>query len=476
MMSMDSKVYSIIAFLFYFTGAILAIFALWRSRTPQGAAAWVIWLISFPFVAIPFFIVFGRNKFYKYVGKRKRLDRNAEVAVDSIESLFKKQIKLVDRYKNFEAVLSKMNQMGFMPSNEVTLLVDAEQTYAAILDAISQAKEYILFQFYIFQEDEIGKKFKDALCAKAKEGVRVYFMYDYIGSPRLSRKFLKEMTESGIKTSIFKSTKYWKSNFQINFRNHRKLVVTDGEFAFVGGHNIGNEYLGKSSFGKWRDTHLSVKGPAAAASQISFVKDWYWVNEKLPNVKWDAKHLDDKGVPVCFLHTGPADEIEACQLAHVALVASSQKKLLISTPYFVPSETFINALTLAALRGVEIKILLPYKNDNILVKAAEKLYIAQLLPLGVKFYKYKDGFNHQKIMISDTDTTLIGSANLDSRSFFINFEISAVVSDSVLAEQAEKMFEEDLSKSFIYNNLDLSKRNLAEKIFSRAANLFSPML
>lgn len=476
MVIMDLSFYSVVAFLFYVAGAVLAVFALWRSRTPQGAAAWVIWLISFPFIAIPFFIVFGRNKFYKYVGKRKRLDRHAEEAVASIEDLYKKQVKLDGPYTNFEAIMTKMNHFGFLPSNEVDLLIDGEEAYGAIFKAIAEAKEYILFQFYIFQEDDTGRRFKDALIARAKEGVRVYFMYDYIGSPRLSRNFLKEMADAGVKTSIFKSTKYWKSNFQINFRNHRKLVIVDGELAFTGGFNIGNEYLGKSFLGQWRDTHISIKGPAAAASQISFVKDWYWVNEKLPNVKWDAQHLDDKGVPACVIHTGPADEIEACELTHVSLVESSKKKLYISTPYFVPSETFMNALTLAALRGVDIKIVLPFENDNILVKAAEKLYIAKLLPLGVHFYKYKEGFNHQKVMLIDDHTTMIGSVNLDSRSFFINFEITAIVSDSVLAEKTEKMFIKDISKSFSYTSTDMAKRNLAEKIFSRAANLVSPML
>lgn len=473
---MDTVSYYVVFTTFYSLGFVLTVLALWRSRTPQGATAWIIGLISFPFVAIPLFLVFGRNKFNTYVSRRKLLDKYAEDAVFIKEKSDTHNAKMPDEFKDLEAIIKQTHDSKFLKNNDVEILINGQDTYDKMFEAIENAKEYILFQFYIIQNDKTGRRFKDLLIKKAKQGVKVYFLYDSIGS-WLTNRFIKSMEKAGVEVCPFKSKKLlWTNKFQINFRNHRKLIVIDGHSAFIGGFNIGNEYLGKSKLGFWRDTHLLIQGPAATFSQVSFVKDWYWANQEIPKLNWSNEYTSKTDKNICVLHTGPADKFDICQLTHIALVNMCKDRLIITTPYFVPSESFLNALTMAALKGRDITIILPSKNDNRVVQAAEKVYIERLIAVGVKFYKYKNGFMHQKVMLIDDHTSVIGSANLDSRSFFINFEIFAIMNDKNISKEVEDMLMEDLKSCDRYDSTDLKKRYLVEKVLSRAANLFSPML
>lgn len=390
---------TIFAILFYSLGFILSVYALWRSRTPQGATAWIIGLLSFPFVAVPAFIIFGRNKFYSYVKKRKKRDKVTEEILEFIDLSKNLHADLPNHYSELRSVIAASQQIDFTNNNKAELLINGKETYQSILEAIDKAKKYILFQFYIFNEDSTGEKFKEALIKKSKEGVKVFFLYDAIGS-RLSNYFISELSEAGIKSYPFKSNKNWNTRLQINFRNHRKIVVVDGQIAFVGGLNIGDEYVGLSEIGYWRDTHIKIQGAAALSAQMSFIKDWYWVSEKLLDLDWTVeKYVENH--KVCILTTGPADDKEICQLAHIALINMARKKIILTSPYFVPTESFFNSIVMAAIRGVEIHILLPLKNDNILVRAADKIYVEKLLSYGVKFYQYKKGFTHQKVIAID---------------------------------------------------------------------------
>lgn len=472
---MDTFVYYTFFAVFYFLGVILSILALWRARTPQGATAWIIGLISFPFITIPLFLIFGRNKFFTYVNRRKILDRHSEEVGINIDDFSALKSELPSLYSELESVIEKSRQLKFISGNEVEILID-ENTIVKMLEIIKSAQHYILFQFYIFNDDVTGNQFIEELIKRSNAGVKVYFLFDGVGS-RLSRRSIRKMKDAGIKVSAFKNNRSWGNRFQINFRNHRKLVVIDGHIAFIGGCNIADKFVKKQAFGPWRDTHLLIQGPSAAISQISFLKDWYWVNQNIIALNWTPQQISkDADKKVCVLHTGPADDIETCQLSHIALVNMCKKRLLISTPYFVPSKSFVNALILAAIRGCEIKIILPLINDNILVKAAEKVHIEKLIGFGIQFYFYPKVYFHQKAMLIDDHTSVLGSTNLDSRSFFINFEINAIVADHDFAKKVEDMLINDIDRSTKYDLKDLQKRRLPEKIVSRAANLLSPIL
>ncbi len=471
---MEISTLSLIWIATYFLGFLFAILALWRARTAQGATAWVVALIGFPVISIPLFLIFGRNKFYGYVRNRKNLENEALRQTTEIRKFFNEQKSLTSVLKELTVLASKANQPGFTTSNELELLVNAEATYKSMFEAIEKAKEYILFQFYIYREDDIGNKFKQALIKKVAQGVKVYFLYDGIGS-RISKSFTREMQKAGVKIFGFESTKKWPSQWQINFRNHRKIVVVDGHEAFIGGINVGDEYLGKSDFGPWRDTHVKICGPAAAAAQISFIKDWYWVTGKALKLTW-VDPTPGHGADVLVLHTGPSDEGDVCSLAHLAIVTSAKKRIWISNPYFIPPDSLSDALALAALRGVDIRIIIPSYGDNLLVQYASYPHVEKLLRVGVKFMKYTAGFPHQKVMLIDDDIGVVGSTNFDARSFFINFEIMAISDDANFIKNIEDMLKNDFLQSkdltiHFFDNLPRWKQ-----LATRAARLFAPML
>lgn len=471
--SLDLSYFTMASVIAYSLGGVCAVYALWRSRTTQGATAWVVALLGFPFVMVPLFLVFGRNRFYGYVKKRKDLDEAAHSELRDILDFDKEQVDPPAQICELQKIANLSRQPGFTDANTIELLIDGKATYASMHEAIRKARKYILFQFYIIRDDESGQVFKDLLITKAREGVKIYFLFDGVGTS-LHRKFLKDLRDAGVLVSKFNSTKYYR--VQINFRNHRKNLVIDGTTAFIGGLNIGDDYLGKDpKVGAWRDTHSKICGPAALSAQIAFVKDWLWAEEKFLDLDWEPTRFEN-GAKVMIQHTGPADKTESALLAHVTLVNSAKTRCWIANPYVVPPEALSDALALAALRGVDVRILVPSKNDNILVQFASEVGIEKLLPIGVKFYKYLPGFLHQKVILIDDTAAVVGSTNLDSRSLFVNFEIGAVTDDANFLTSVEAMLQNDFRNSKEVCKEDLEARSLVHQVFARAVTLLSPVL
>ena len=263
---------------------------------------------------------------------------------------------------------------------------------------------------------------------------------------------------------------------QVNFCNHRKILVVDGHTAYVGGHNVGNEYLGLDpELSPWRDTHAEVCGPAALAVQLAFLEDWYWATERLPVLDWSVP-LDPPGkVPVLVLPSGPADENETCSLFFLHAINSAQKRLWITSPYFVPDEAVVAALQLAAMRGVDVRIMLPAKADNRLVHLASFAYIPETRRVGIRLFRYRAGFLHQKVMLMD-DVGTIGTANLDNRSFRLNFEIALVFADTGFAAEIADMLERDFARCDEIGKTDVSHLPLLTRIGASMARLLAPVL
>ncbi len=454
----------------YLLGFMFAIFALWRSRTPQGTAAWVVGLISFPFVAIPAFLVFGRNRFTKYTRKRRQIDKKVNEVDHHLQKTYNLETNFNLKLQSFKSIAQSVRQPAFTHKNKIELLINGAQTYKAMLEQIERAENYILFQFYIFSDDTTGRLFQDRLIKKASQGVKVYFLYDGIGT-RLSRKFIKKMTDAGVHAVAFKSGKLLDSKIQINFRNHRKIIIVDGKVCFTGGINIGEDYLKVT----WRDTHVMIAGPSVQATQLSFLKDWNWANDELLNLNWQPFEQESSS-EVMVLHTGPADESEAALLLHINLINQAKTEVWISNPYFVPPEGLVNALALAAQRGVDVRIIIPAKSDNKIVDLAAKVYVEKLLLYGVKFFKFMKGFPHQKVMLIDSAFGMVGSTNFDSRSFFINFEIQTVSTDALFVSQIQNMLIQDFISCEEVLIKFFDKQSVFKQLLSRAANLVSPML
>jgi cardiolipin synthase len=344
-----------------------------------------------------------------------------------------------------------------------------------MLRAIAAAEDYILLQSYIVHADRIGNTFRQTLIDRAKVGVRVYLLYDSIGSNRLSRKYIRSLCASGVRVEKFISTRGWRSRFQLNFRNHRKILIVDGKQAFIGGLNIGDEYLGKHPpLSPWRDTAIAVRGAAVQMLQTVFLSDWYWVTRHLPPTNWQVE--PGGAETVCVFPTSPADKFPACQMAFVSAIDRAVERLWIASPYFVPDDATITALKSAALRGVDVRIILPNRPDRLLVYLCAFSYYTEILAAGVKMYRYVPGFMHQKIILIDRCLGGVGTVNLDNRSFFLNFEVTVWLTATATLDRLEDMLTADLAIARRVDIAEYETKSLGFKLGARIARLLTPVL
>jgi cardiolipin synthase len=353
--------------------------------------------------------------------------------------------------------------------------VDGDATFASILSGIDAATDYILFQFYIVHDDEIGREVKTHLMDKAREGVRVYFLYDEVGSHDLPRSYLDDLRTAGVEVSAFNTRQGRRNRFQINFRNHRKVVVVDGRVSWVGGHNVGDEYLGRDpEFGHWRDTHVRIEGPAALEVQFSFVEDWYWATGTIPELDWVPTASEDN-TTVLILPSGPADDLETAGLMYTHAINTAQERVWIASPYFIPDESVMAALHLAGLRGVDVRILIPDKADHLGVYLGAFTFVGPAAKTGARFYRYTEGFLHQKVMVVDDVAATIGTANFDNRSFRLNFEITAVIADSAFVEEVAAMLEADMENATPMPADALEQKPFWFRLAAKTAALTAPV-
>ena len=269
-------------------GILTAVHAVMNARTSQGAIAWAISLVTFPWLALILYAIFGRNKFKGYVLLRSSKNLDIQHYIDNIRAEAAAKNLIRQDLSESQIALTRLADMTITRCNKSRLLIDGHETFRSIFEGIESAEQYILVQFFIIKDDTVGRELQSKLIQKAKENVKVYFLYDEIGSHKLPQIYLRDMQVAGIVTSAFHTTKGKTNRFQLNFRNHRKIVVVDGNIAYVGGHNVGDEYLGKHpKFGPWRDTHVKMRGPVVQAIQFCFVEDWYWATKGIPELNWE---------------------------------------------------------------------------------------------------------------------------------------------------------------------------------------------
>jgi cardiolipin synthase len=457
----------------YSSGIIAAIDAIWHGRTSQGTLAWVLALAVIPFIALPLYLLFGSRKFHGYTKARKASKRAIKQLEKHQAQFYQDHIKAA-RTQDISPTFRPLEALARLPlsdNNQVQLLINGEQTFAHIFQALDYAKQSILIQFYRIQDDQLGKRLQKMLLEKAKQGVEIYLLYDEIGSSGLNQKYIKTLRKSGIHCSRFNPLQI-RHRMQVNFRNHRKLIIIDGETCFIGGHNIGDEYLSLNpKVGPWRDTHVQIDGPATLAAQLSFLEDWYWATNKLPILPW-RPYNSKKSAKVLIIPGGPADSVETISLSFTHLIAQAQTRLWIATPYFIPDLNVMSALKLAALKGIDIRILLPLKTDNYLVSLATHNYVTELSQHGIQFFQYQAGFMHQKVMLIDQHLSFIGSANLDNRSLRINFELNALIESKETADQVESMLNNDFLQSIPHPLI----HGKLHTLLTKAARLLSPIL
>jgi cardiolipin synthase A/B len=472
------SIFSILTLIVHSLGIIAAAHGVMVVRSSRGAIAWGISLITFPWLALPLYLILGKNEFQAYAQALQTAYREHDRLVSQVYStILEFKAELPHKFDSLEKLTEVVTPLPFTTGNKVELLIDGQQTYQAMLQAIAGAKDYILLQSYIINDDRAGKEFKQALITKAQQGVRISLLYDKIGSHKLSRKYLKSLRHYGIKVNGFGSTRRKGNRFRINFRNHRKILIVDGKVAFMGGLNIGDEYLGEvPQFGSWRDTHLQIRGAAVECLQSVFLGDWYWVTREVPQVCWQVQKSPESNQTVLILPTGPADRLQNCNLFFLNLIERSQNRIWIASPYFVPNSSILNALSLAALRGVDVRIILPNHPDHLTVYLCSFAYYSELQSVGIKLYRYRSGFMHQKVILVDRDVAGVGTVNLDNRSFFLNFEVMTFSLDGQFIQDVETMLQQDLSVSRTINLNSYQKKPFWFKLAARVSRLLAPIL
>ena len=458
-------------------GLLTSIHALMKVRTSQGTIAWIVSLNTLPLAAVPAYWVFGRSRFQGYVIERRARDQWTTEEAQRIAARLDSLVPDFARAPGAALAGQRLARLPYLGGNRVELLIDGDATFESVFAGIDAAREYVLVQFYIVRDDELGRELARRLIAKAKEGVAVRFLYDEIGSGDLDDDYLGPLRDAGVEVAPFGTTQGRGNRFQINFRNHRKIVVADGQVGWVGGHNVGDEYLGRDpEVGAWRDTHLRIDGPAAVGLQLAFLEDWNWATGELlfERLSWELEPRGESAALI--LPSGPADRLETASLMFQQAIHSARQRVWIASPYFVPDDGVVSQLHLAALRGVDVKLLIPARSDNVIVDAAAETFLGALIESGIAVYRYRDGFLHSKHFLVDDLVTAVGTANLDNRSLRLNFEVTAVVGDAVLNGQAASMFEQDLAHSYRVTSEDLASRSFGRRLFSRAALLLSPVL
>lgn len=462
-------------------------------KRPAKTIAWLSILFIFPIIGFVMYYFIAREysrrkKVHSQGGDRKKIQHQRplqEVMAErqmNEESFLPNEPRLRDWLRHVPEAPITMH-------NRVEVLTNAANTYEAMLQAIDKARSYIHFEFYTIRDDGIGVRFQEALIRKAKDGVKIRVIYDGMGSHALSKAYIHELKQAGISVEPFLKPLIAFFEKRLNYRNHRKIVVVDGVVGFVGGINIGDEYLGADpKLGFWRDTHLMLYGDAVHDLQRTFLTDWFFVSgEKLAEYSLSPVHsktelkmetdaeTETLASPVQIISSGPDARWDAIQEMYFAGLIAAKERIWMTTPYFIPDPSIVMALKSAAISGVDVRIILPYIADSRIVQYASLSYLQELLQAGVRFFLYQKGFVHAKIIIVDQIMATVGTANVDMRSFFSNFELNAVMFDSKVIERLESDFHMDLQECMEVKLPEFERRPRSEKRREAIARLLSPL-
>ncbi|PTN08353.1 cardiolipin synthase [Mangrovibacterium marinum] len=470
--------------LYLLTVIFIAILIVLENRSPLKTISWVLVLVLLPFAGIVFYLFFGQE--YR---KKKMFSRKGLKGLERLRKMIQDQlVSMPQALGSFPPeVLAKKHLMSLMLSNsnalltsdnELTVLKNGAQTFPAIFQALETARHHIHIEFYIIENDILGNQLRDLLIRKAKEGVEVRLIYDDVGSWALPRKYIGSLKQAGVKIDCFMKVRFPHLTSRVNYRNHRKIVVVDGHTAFVGGLNVADRYLnGTPQMGIWRDTHLMVRGGGASMLQVIFMADWYFVSKEiLQGEQYFRPVVQGSGKLVQMVASGPDSDWESIGQAYFAAIASAQKRVYINTPYLIPTPEIMNALKVAAMGGIDVRILVPRQSDALTPKWSTRSFIAELLETGVRIYFYEAGFLHSKLILVDGVFASVGTANFDFRSLETNFEVNAMIYDPETTAELEAQFMDDLKQSREVIAGEWEQRPRLEKAKESFARLLSPML
>lgn len=452
-----------------------------------SAVAWCLVILLVPYLGALLFVLFGYQHVHRPLKRKRRHKKNYQRMVTGPE-----QQNVAAPFEPGESLAGGMQRLadrvGASPltlGNEVVFFNDGVLAFEAMLEAIQSARHHIHLEFFIFHPDELGKEVLGILTAKAKSGIEVRLLYDAMGSHHLPQRLVKPLRAVGGKVSEFLPINPLRRRFQINMRNHRKILVVDGNVAFVGGLNIGDEYVGKNAyFGYWRDTHMLIRGPAVRYVQAVFCEDWdFAAEENLRDAEGSpsgCRYFEPTPVQgpcaLQIIDSGPDRDMKSIREIYFAAILRARRRVWIASPYFVPDAGILDALRLAAYLGVDVRFLGQFRPDKWVPQLAAQYYWGPLLEVGVKIYQYTRGMMHAKVMIVDDDWASVGSANLDNRSLHLNFELNCLIYTPDAVRQLAETFEQDLENSIRLDTHSYLHRPFATRLLENACRLMSPVL
>lgn len=451
-------------------------------RRPQRAVAWLSLLYCFPPFVLLIYYVLGRD--YK---RRKHLKASAAAGGLACHARERSRLVTVPEetgnpefqcHEDLLRMLAALTKSPVTGRNATEILIDGKDTYEAMLEAVEAAREHIHLEVYILRDDGIGGLFRDALIRKARQGVKVRVLCDGLGSHKLGRRFVQTLKTAGIEVHFFLPLMTSIPAGRFNFRNHRKILVVDGVIGFTGGINIGDDYLGKDpSMGYWRDTHIRLEGDAVYFLQRMFLEDWQLASgERLSHPRLFPVHKCTGEEGVQIIGSAPEDDIDASLAMIIGAVNAAKQRIWIETPYFIPDPAVLRSLKNAVLRGADVRLIIPDKPDSKLVYKASLSYAEDLLDAGVKFYRYTKGFMHAKVWVADSLLASVGTVNMDLRSYYSNFELSAVLLDPSRIEQLANRFLLDLEECEPIEYEAFRQRGTKERMKEEICRLLSPLL
>ncbi|WP_411346418.1 cardiolipin synthase [Paenibacillus sp. WLX1005] len=479
--------YSHFSWILLVINLFLALFIVFLERRNIGATwAWLMILLFIPIVGFIVYLFLGQNlSRVKRFRLRKEFRSIIESAVNDQLAEFDNYTfsfndKSINKYHELVHMHLISNYSLYTQDNSVQIFSDGLKKFDALFRDIARAKEYIHIQYYIIQRDDLGRQLLAALTEKAKQGITVRLIYDAWGSSKVNKKFLKDFVDAGGHAAAFFPPSIPLINFKMNYRNHRKVVIIDGECAYIGGFNVGDEYLGHvKKFGYWRDTHLRVEGSAILQMQAHFLRDWHLALNTHMNQDYSLFAVSKPfsgNIGMQIISSGPDSSLETIKYSYIKMIYEAKRSVMIQTPYFIPDESMITAIKSAILSGVEVYLMIPKRPDHLMVYWASYSYLQELLELDAHCYLYNKGFLHAKTMVIDGKIASVGTANMDIRSYKLNFEINAVLYDSETAQQLEALFLQDIRDSDVLTLEAYENRPWYRKVVESFARLLSPIL
>ncbi len=475
-----------IAVILYSTAIYVSIKILLENRNPQKTVSYILLIMFLPFIGIPVYYFFGVNirtsKKYniKKLNDAVYFDKMKHEITAQAESVIEHQKILLAGQDELARLLIKDSLSQLTTDNKIQLLINGEAKFEAVFHAIENAKHHIHIEYYIYENDNIGNRLKQLLIKKCKEGVKVRFIYDDFGSRHIRKQFSHEMHQAGIEIFPFYKTYFTGLASRWNYRNHRKIIIVDGCIGFTGGINVADYYINQpgQQHQYWRDTHLQITGSAVHTLQLIFISDWNFCSHKKLDLsdKYFPSVNNDNHSLVQIASSGPDSERATIMLAFFTAIVCATEKIYITTPYLIPNESILTALKQAALSGIDVRMLLPEKGDSRLVNAASQSFFSELLDAGVRIFLYQKGFVHAKTMVIDDNLAVVGTANMDMRSFDMNFEVNAFIYDKLVNKELEKNFNADLNESVEVNITQWLQRSKWRVIGESFVRLFTPVL